>query len=467
MNDISLDISILKTILNNRKAGLEFAQENSEKLLNADLWKFARLVIDYIKVYKEVPTKSVLIEKCNKNETLIGYVDKTFNKIDAAKNNEKEFKFELEKLKRRYQISAIKNLRGLLEKNNEDLIKDISSIQSTLTSIKEVDTQKVYAQYTLKEGIENFKERFKARKENPDLAKGIFTGLTALDYITNGLKSPSYVLCCGNSGSGKSTLLLSMAANMFMGNNTIDSDKFYSSGESVIYYSLEIPYEECFDKLISYISKVPLRAIETTDLTDEQKERINKTLKFIKNYNQEFLIVDIPKGATASQMEAIFTDFLERNNKSKVVAIDYLGIMDSDNKDIDQDWLKQASISEELYKFARVNDLVLLTGVQLNEPGQTKNDGSNMGIHRLSRSKAIVNPSTLCLMIDKRPEENSYPTTNIFVVKNRRGPLGQFSLRKAFETCGFVNDIGFTEEVKNSNDGDISLLLEKFDEKSI
>lgn len=454
-----LDLDVLKTIISNRKYGMEFAQDANEKLLHPDLWRFTKLVINYLKIYKEIPTKRALLEKTGKNESFASYVEKIYNKIETIKYDEKEFNLDLERLKKRYQENTIARLKSILDKDT-DFNKNLASIQSALISIKEVDTQKVYAQNTLREGIDNFVDRFKARRENPDLAKGMYTGFTALDFITNGLKSPSYVLCCGSSGAGKSTLLLSAAVNMFMQNNSIDNDKFHGDGNSVIYYSLEIPYEECYDKLISCISQIPLRAIESTNLNDDQRARLDKTLKFIKNYEYEFLIVDIPKGATASQMEAIYGDFVERKNKSKVVVVDYLGIMDCDDKEIDQDWLKQTAISEELYKFCRVNDLILLTGVQLNETAPNKTE-NQMGVFRLARAKAIINPSTLCLMLETRPEEQSYPTIQCHIIKNRRGPKGQFSLRKSFETCAFLNDTGINEETTNGQD--ISIQLEKFE----
>jgi len=122
--------------------------------------------------------------------------------------------------------------------------------------------------------------------------------------------------------------------------------------------------------------------------------------------------------------------------------------------------LKQTAISEDLYKFCRVHDLILLTGVQLNETQQGKQD-SQMGVFRLARAKAIINPSTLCLMLETKPEEQNYPTINCHIIKNRRGPKGQFSLRKSFQTCAFLNDTGFSEETQN--DQDISSALEKFE----
>ena len=44
MND--LDLSILKTILTNRKYALEFAHDCNEKLFDSNVWRFAKLVIE-------------------------------------------------------------------------------------------------------------------------------------------------------------------------------------------------------------------------------------------------------------------------------------------------------------------------------------------------------------------------------------------------------------------------------------
>jgi energy-coupling factor transporter ATP-binding protein EcfA2 len=460
-----IDLDILKAITSNRKYALDFMQTGSEKLLHPDLWRFTKIITDYTRIYKEVPTRKVLLEQAGKNESLASYLTKNLDRLEPIQYDPKEFNYDIGKLKKRYQRNLLNRLKGELDKEDND-DKKLGLLRSSLTSIREADTQQVYAKNTLKDGIDNFVERFKFRKANPDLSRGTYTGFTSLDFITSGLKTPEYVLCCGSSGAGKSTLLMSLAVNMYLQNNSIDNDKFFGEGNSVIYYSLEIPYEECYDKLISSLSKIPLKTLKSTNLTDDEQIRLNKTLKFIKNYPYEFLIVDIPKGATAAQMEGIYADFNERQGKSeertKIVVVDYIGLLDSDEKDVDQDWLKQTAISEQLYKFCRVNDLILLTGVQLNEPGPSKG-GGDIGVHRLARAKSIINPSTLCLMLEKRPDEENYPSMNCHIIKSRRSGLGKFSLRKSFEICSFLNDQGFTEETANPED--ISEILEKFEDE--
>jgi replicative DNA helicase len=459
METPSLDLNILKSLINNRKCALEFAQEGSEQLFHPDLWRFARVILDHIKIYKEVPTKRVILEKLktSKNEALTSYVEKLFVQLEKIQYNEVEYKPDLEKMKIRYQDYLIHGLRSSLQENH-DLTKNIVNLQSVLTQIKNVNAQRIYAQSSLKNSVDNFIDRLKARKDNPNLEKGICTGFTSLDYLNNGFKSPEYVIIAGNTGAGKSTLLLSFAAGMYLQNNSILNDKFYGDGHSIIFFSLEMPLDECTDRLISCLSGVPLRTIKSAQLTPEQETKLNKTLKFIKNYSADFEIVDIPKGATTTQLESIYNDYCETKKKPSVVVVDYLNIMQTDQADTENDWLNQAEISEELYRFARVNNLVLLTGVQLNETGKPEKNDTNIGTHRIGRSKAILHSSTMAMMLEKRVGEETYPTMNVHLIKNRRGPLGKFSIRKNLECCSFLNDTGFGE---NAQEGDISSVMDK------
>ena len=69
----NLDLVILKTLINNKKHALDFANECDPKLFSPDVWNFANLVVGYVKTYKELPTLRVIVEKLEKgsNDRLI------------------------------------------------------------------------------------------------------------------------------------------------------------------------------------------------------------------------------------------------------------------------------------------------------------------------------------------------------------------------------------------------------------
>src|ERR1700691_3891658 len=129
-----LDLSILKTITNNRKHALEFVHECNEKLFSPDLWRFAKLIIDYIRVYKEVPTQRVMAErvKSQKNDAFLEYVNTVFTRLETFKYDEREYKHDLEKLKNRFSTGLVNGLKETIisDAGVNNLKKSIFEIQS-------------------------------------------------------------------------------------------------------------------------------------------------------------------------------------------------------------------------------------------------------------------------------------------------------------------------------------------------
>ena len=54
-------------------------------------------------------------------------------------------------------------------------------------------------------------------------------------------------------------------------------------------------------------------------------------MTFINNYPYEFEIIDMPRGATIENMEAVYEECKARFDP-KIVVIDYLGLMDYNRK---------------------------------------------------------------------------------------------------------------------------------------
>ena len=69
----TLDMSVLKSIISNKKNGLDFANDSDTKIFSPEVWNFANVVVGYIRTYKELPTLRVITEKLAKgsNDKLI------------------------------------------------------------------------------------------------------------------------------------------------------------------------------------------------------------------------------------------------------------------------------------------------------------------------------------------------------------------------------------------------------------
>jgi len=428
-----LDLVILKTLVTNKKHALDFVNECDIKLFGPDVFHFANLAIGYIRTYKDLPTQRVMVERLTKgkNEKQIEHVNKVWAQLDALSYNDREYKHDLESIKKRFaekQLSGMKDQLGKLEPGAMDIEKTISDMNKTIQSIKSLHQVKAYERKTLKQAIPIFREEYNAKMEDPDFDKGIKTGYSYLDNATDGLRPGELILIGGESGAGKSMLLMNMAIQIWLQENTIDMVDNFKPGNSVLYFSLEMPFKPCLNRVLSRLSGNPSKKIRNATLNTDEALKLKKALKFINNYNCEFEIVDIPRGATMESMELIFEEAKAYYNP-KIIVIDYLGLMDYDGADM-EDWLKLGKIAEKIHEFARVHGLIVLSAIQLNRGKGGKDTEEKIGLHRIGRSALIMQNANIGVQIETRPNEKSFPDMNYHLIKNRDGELGKGKLIK-------------------------------------
>jgi replicative DNA helicase len=430
----NLDYCILKSIVSNKKIALDFANEFDAKLFVPEVWNFANIVLSYIKTYKDLPTLRVLTEKIQQegNQKLIEIIIKIWKQLDTVIYDDKEFKHDLIKLKKRFaeqQILSIKESLIKCDPGNIDIKSTISNFQKTLQNIKSLDQVKAYNRKTLKDEVPEFRDEYNAKLQNPEFNTGIKTGYSYLDLVTDGLREGELLLIGGESGAGKSMLLMNIALQIYLGPNTIDTPPAeFTGGNSVLYFSLEMPFKPCRNRVLSRLSNCPSKKIRSATLDSDEAIKLKKALKFISKYNNQFEIVDIPRGATMESMELIFEEAKAMYNP-KVVVIDYLGLMDYDGgKDLD-DWLKLGKIAEKMHEFARVHNCVVLSAVQLNRSKGGKEE-EKIGLHRVGRSALILQNANIAVQIESRSNEKEHPDMNYHVIKNRDGELGAGKLIK-------------------------------------
>lgn len=439
-----LDLVLFKHILSSKKNALEFVHDCNEKLFTTDAWRFAKLILDYIRVYKEVPTRKVIIEraKVQKSESLNKYVNQLWDDIDNAKIDEKEYKHDLEKIKNRFTEKLIYDLKDRLvgEDGRVDVTKSISELNTAVNHIKGINQVKAYEQKTLKESLEDFRNRYVAKMNDPNIGVGLKTGYSFLDFVMGGVRKQELLLIGAETGIGKSLLMMNMGINMWIGENDIESNLTeFKPGADILYFSLEMPYADMLERVLACIAKVPQTAIRDATLTDEQTKQLAKALKFIEKYPNDFTIIDIPRGATMDSIELIFNDICAtKKKKPEVVIIDYLALLSHDQKDV-ADWLQLNYLSEAFHEMIRTHDVIGITATQLNRPSANKGGPEQTGLHRLSRSALQAANSNFVLLIDKRPNEQELPNMQLHLVKSRRTPLVSGTIYKQLSACALLN----------------------------
>lgn len=439
-----LDLNILKTLVTNKKYALDFANDNETALFSPEVWNFANIVITHLKTYKELPTLRILTEKLSKgsNEKLVSNIKQVWGEVDRVTYDDKEFKHDVEKIKKRYAEKQLVSLRDNLSKLNAgsiDITKTVSDMQKTVQNIKNLNQAKAYERRTLKEAVPIFREEYNAKMEDPTFDAGIKSGYSYLDFATDGFRPGELVLVGAESGGGKSMLLMNMAIQMWLGKNAVDPNATeFTPANNVLYFSLEMPFKPCLNRVLSRLSGCPSKLIRNASLNNDDAAKLKNVLKFINKYPNQFEIVDLPRNATMESLELIYED-AKATYDPKIIVIDYLGLMDYSGDTNMEDWLKLGKIAEKIHEFARVHGLVVLSAVQLNRAKGGKDAEEKIGLHRIGRSALILQNANIAIQIETRLKEKGYPDMIYHLIKNRDGELGKGRIIKNL-ACGTLID---------------------------
>ncbi len=462
-----LDLCVIKSLINNKKHALDFVNECDTNLFSPDIWNAAKLITGYVKTYKEAPTINVILDKLSKgnNDKLIEHVKQVWLELDSVKSDDKEYQYNVDKLKKRFaekQISQLKDSLNKIDPGNVDVNKTVTDIQKSIQTIKSLNKQKTFENYSIKDYLPTFVEKFNAKRENPNIEAGLMTKYSFFDFATNGVKPADMILIAGESGFGKSLLLNNIAIQTWMQDNNVNMQSDFGPGKDIAYFSLEMPYEDCFNRLISRLSGVPSRDIENAKLSKEDFAKVKKALDFINKYPYNFRIIDIVD-ACANDIENILIDGGE---KFDALFIDYLGIMNPNEKSDEADWLKQGIVSYEVRAIARKHRIPLFSAVQLNRKKDSKDSAENIGLSRLARSGTIATHATHVIQIENRQNEEKYPDFLYHFIKNRKGPKGKGTLYKNL-ACATLIDKPMEKDANYDNmfidQDDISGEIEKLE----
>lgn len=284
--------------------------------------------------------------------------------------------------------------------------------------------------------------------------------LNKFRYIVDAIRVPALPMKCIQVDSSdhiylctenfipthNSMLLANMAAQIWMQKNTLE-DPSVEAGKNVLYFSLEMPFDQCARRTFARLSQISTYALRDAHISKQQAKRLAQVDNFIENYESEFEIVDIPRGVTAESIEERFLESVTKGHRPDVVVVDYLGLMSAPDIQGD-DWLKLGEIAGKLHEFARAQNVVVLTAVQLNRPkGKDPND--IVGLHRIGRSSNIMHHASIGIQIETRPDEDTYADLPYHIIKNRNGERGHHILKKQFKYATLVDQDSYRPQHDN------------------
>lgn len=249
----------------------------------------------------------------------------------------------------------------------------------------------------------------------------VYLGLNnGFDSVLGGVARQELILIGGKRGSGKSIA----SSNLFINQ--------YESGNSSIYFSIEMTAKETMERNLSILANVNLQNLKQHKLTDDELLRVvraraemfeNSTdlvseflrhrdrFKFeemlvrscsLKPDNQMIIVDD--RDLTLSSIDLhIGKAKAKFGDKLKLVVVDYLNQIQIEGSDI-YDWKPQIEVSKKLKNLARKYEIVMVSPYQIDANGEAR------------FAKGILDAADIALTMEAHDKETnaiSFQTTKI------------------------------------------------------
>lgn len=271
---------------------------------------------------------------------------------------------------------------------------------------------------------------------NPDDSRGIMTGYTRFDNMTNGLHGGELIVLAARPGVGKSTLAMNIVENVA------------KLGKTVAVYSLEMSNGQLVERMLSSMSTVPLKFIKNGQLpnadSDIARLRVAQDIicSSMQLYGNDY--ANIRPSEISSQCRR-----LKAQHGLDLIVVDYIQLMNSDAKDSNQGRQQEvAAITRALKLIAKELNVPVIALSQLKREAEMrnikgdKNAGSSEPVlSDLRESGAIEQDADIVLFIHKEQD----PATgadkhSLIVAKHRNGELGSIPIYMIGSIVRFVDE---------------------------
>ncbi|OIP54794.1 replicative DNA helicase [Candidatus Gracilibacteria bacterium CG2_30_37_12] len=259
-------------------------------------------------------------------------------------------------------------------------------------------------------------EAFAEIHENPDRANdGItHTGFRSLDGKIGGFKPGDMVILAARPSMGKTALALNIAQNIA------------EEGKSVAVFSLEMSKEQLTDRLICATMGVDSWKLQKGELADEEFMRMGDALERLSKAN---IYIDDSAAGNLLEIKSKARR-LKLESGLDFIVIDYLQLMSAGNP---MNRVQEISdISRGIKSLARELEVPIMALSQLSRAVESRVTKEPI-LSDLRESGSIEQDADVVLMIYREDYYDEFTEnkgiTNVFVRKNRNGPVGGVDLK--------------------------------------
>lgn len=302
-----------------------------------------------------------------------------------------------------YGYDEESELNALLEKGEQALFTVTQTfIQNKLVHIKDI----VSLRY----------EEFAQIHDDPNYGKGnaINTGFAGIDGKLGGLKPGDMVILAARPSMGKTALTLNFCLNVA------------DMGKNVAIFSLEMSKEQLTDRMIAATMGVDSWKLQKGELEDDEFAKMGDALEKLSRAN---IYIDDSPGGNLMEIKSKARR-LKMESGVDFLVIDYLQLMGGNNP---MNRVQEISeISRGIKSLARELQVPVLALSQLSRAVESRTTKEPI-LSDLRESGSIEQDADVVMMLYREDYYDEFTEnkgiTNVFVRKNRNGPVGQADLK--------------------------------------
>jgi len=310
-----------------------------------------------------------------------------------------------------------------LQEASEDIMSMVDSGEGSPKDIVEAAERKIFdirrdreikGLYHVKNVLFNVYAHLDELARNKGKLPGIPTGIGELDMYTSGLNNSDLILLASRPGMGKTSFALNIALNAIK-----NTDK------AVAVFQLEMSKEQLALRLLSSQALIESRKLRTGELDDDEWTRLARASTLLSRTN---LYMDDNPALTVAEMKS---KCRRLGNSLGLIVIDYLQLMTSGSKKVENRTTEVADISRSLKIMAKELNVPVLCLSQLSRAAEQRADKRPM-LSDLRESGAIEQDADIVLFLYRDEYYNSDTeernTAELLIAKNRHGATGTVKL---------------------------------------
>lgn len=310
-----------------------------------------------------------------------------------------------------------RNFRELIQKSliKLDEAENFNSIKMDLINNIESKSIDEISVISIAECVERAIEITEEAYNSNGKITGMESGYKHLDTILNGFEKPSYIVVGARPGVGKTAFSLELARRL-------------SEKNKILYFSLEMPFEQLGQRLLTNVTKVPLKNIKTGRITEDT---FNRLLYGSSSLNKNKCGVVEKENLKIEDLVSICTSYQRKNGLDGII-IDYFTLLKS-YKSFKDSRLLYNYISEELRMLSKKLKINIILLAQCNRKADDKRE---LQLSDLKETANLEQDANTVIFLeqkdDVRPIKEGEPREDYIRATIRKNRAGENNMQIMF-----------------------------------